>query len=343
MRLREVQERREAEVCARLVAARPALRATLERDAPLARAAGLSFVEVLLARRLVEPEDVAAAARGPVQPLPWRDLDVLGEAGRGVHGVVYWARRQLDGLPVALKVLRAPGGEGGGGLDGARLLREARLLARLDHPGIVRLLDAGEEDGAPWIVTEALPGGSLADLGRQPPVRALALAARVAHALAHAHAAGVVHRDLKPSNVLLDAQGLPRVVDFGLARDAARTGDLTGSGALLGSLGFAAPEQVGGAARADPKADVWAVGALLHALLVGAPPYADAPTLGAWLGRARAGFRGLRGAGLSVSEDTAALIDGVLLDALRVEPAERPDMAALARAVAFTAAAAQRG
>lgn len=339
MRLRDVQARREAEICARLVAMRPALRPTLERDAPLVQAAGLSFIEVLLARRLIEPAHVAAAARAPVAPIAWRDLDVLGEAGRGVHGVVYWARRHLDGAPVALKVLRA--GQEGAGPDAARLLREARLLARLEHPGIVRLYDAGEEDGAPWLVTEALTGGSLADLGVQPARVALVLAARVAHALAHAHAAGVVHRDLKPSNVMLDAQRYPKVVDFGLARDAGRQGELTGSGALIGTLGFAAPEQVGGAARADAKADVWAVGALIHALITGAPPYADATTLGAWLARARAGFPGL-GVRPDVPPDLAVLLDGLLVDALHVDPTERPDMASFARAVTFAAEVARR-
>lgn len=339
MRLRDVQSRREAELCARLVAQKPALRPTLERDAPLVQAAGLSFIEVLLARRLVDPAEVAAAARAPAAPIAWRDLDVLGEAGRGVHGIVYWARRQLDGAPVALKVLRA--GQEGTGPDAARLLREARLLARLEHPGIVRLFDAGEEDGAPWLVTEALTGGSLADVGVQPVRVALALAARVAHALAYAHAAGVVHRDLKPSNVMLDAQRQPKVVDFGLARDAGRQGELTGSGALLGSLGFAAPEQVGGASRADAKADVWAVGALLHALITGAPPYADALTLGTWLARARAGFPGL-GAHPDVPADLGVLLDGLLVDALEVDPAERPDMASFARAVAFAAEVARR-
>jgi serine/threonine protein kinase len=300
--------------------------------------AGLALVEVLLARRVIEPAEVAAAARVPSPPLPWGNYDVFGEAGRGVHGVVFWARRRSDGAHVVVKALRAASA----GADAPRLLREARLLARLDHPGIVRLLDAGEEDGAPWLVTEALPGGTLADLGPRPPLEALWYASRVASALAHAHAAGVIHRDLKPSNVLLDASGSPRVVDFGLARDAAGVGDLTGSGALLGSLGYAAPEQVGGAKKADAKADVWALGALLHALLTGHPPYADAPTLGAWLARARSGFPGLGTRGGEQATDLTALLDGLLADALRIDPRERPDMAAYARALTFVAAAAQR-
>jgi eukaryotic-like serine/threonine-protein kinase len=215
---------------------------------------------------------------------PWR---VLRELGRGGMGVVYLVERPDSELPLraALKRLRD-----GGALDahGVRRFREERrILAQLEHPGIARLLDGGvSADGTPWFAMEYVDGVPIDEwcraqrLGVRERVR---LVLRVLDAVQHAHARLVVHRDLKPSNVLVDNDGVPRLLDFGIAKlllpDAS-----TDAGALAStmtradgapmSLPFAAPEQV----REEPVStatDVYAMGVLLYELLTGALPYGE--------------------------------------------------------------------
>jgi serine/threonine protein kinase len=162
-------------------------------------------------------------------------------------GTVLRGRDPRDGRDVAIKLLFAA--QGAREEQRRRFAREAEALSRLRHPGIVGVLGAGEEQGAPFLVMEHVAGGTLEErLARQGPLRpgeAADVVRAVAEALAHAHAQGVVHRDLKPSNVLLGPTG-PRLVDFGLVRDLdpARS-RLTRTGVVLGTPGFLAPEQVG--------------------------------------------------------------------------------------------------
>ena len=340
MRLADVQIQRDEELCARLAGGRAPVLEAAARLRPLARSGATSLLDALVAHGHLTLRELQAGARAwradPPQPLRWGNWGVLGEAGRGAHGVVYWARRLSDGAPAALKLLRAP--VGGGSNDAARFLREARLLARLEHPGIVRLLDAGEDDGLLWHATEAVLGGSLAEVPLQPPGRALALCGAVARALSHAHGAGVVHRDLKPQNVLLTHDGHPRLVDFGLAGEAGGSGALTGSGSLLGTLHWAAPEQLVAAGRVGAAADVYALGAMLHALITGEPPFADARTFGAYYSRARAGFPGI-GPRPEIRPEGIELLDAVLREALRLDPAARPTSRSLAETLEFARAA----
>lgn len=193
--------------------------------------------------------------------------ELLEEIGRGGAGTVYRALDREIGRVVALKTLRDADA---GPAARERFLREARLAARLEHPHIVRILDAGERDGRPYYTMPLLQGSPLR--GPLAPGRACALLAAVARAVAHAHATGVVHRDLKPENVLL-CPGGPVVTDFGAARapDDVR---LTETGELLGTPAYMAPEQIAGRAHeAGPKADVYALGAILFELLIGRLPY----------------------------------------------------------------------
>jgi Protein kinase domain len=197
--------------------------------------------------------------------------ELLEELGRGAFGVVYRARDRRDGRPVALKVLTSVAGSGA-----ERFAREAAGLARLRHPGVVGLLDAGVARGFPYLAMELVEGGSLEDLERfgASPTRAAQLIRDVALALAHAHAQGVLHRDVKPANILLDALGRPRLADFGLARLVERDSSLTVSGAMLGTPAFSAPEQLRGDRGAvDARSDVYALGATLYSLLTGRPPH----------------------------------------------------------------------
>ncbi|MBX3472462.1 MAG: protein kinase [Planctomycetes bacterium] len=198
------------------------------------------------------------------------------ELGRGGMGVVFAARDPALGREVAIKVVLAPA-------PPADLLERFRLeaatAARLSHPGVVKVHEAGVERGRPYFVQELVEGESLqARLDRAgplPPVEAARLVRELALAVEHAHAQGVLHRDLKPANALVTPAGRVCLVDFGLAKDALAGGDLTRTGELLGTLGFMAPEQAGdGAKRVDARADVYGLGATLYALLTGRPPFA---------------------------------------------------------------------
>jgi eukaryotic-like serine/threonine-protein kinase len=161
----------------------------------------------------------------------------------------------------------------------ARFDNEARAAARLTHPNIVTVIDRGAEDGRRFIVFEHVEGETLKQLARRGPLPielVLRLGADVARGLAFAHANGIVHRDVKPQNVLVDDHGRAKVTDFGIARTGTASGH-TETGTILGTGSYISPEQARGE-RAGPPADVYALGAVLHELLTGRPPY-DGPSL----------------------------------------------------------------
>jgi tetratricopeptide (TPR) repeat protein len=210
-------------------------------------------------------------------------LSDLVEVGRGGMARVYSALQPELGRRVAVKVL-----SGGAGLDDssrARVLREARVLARLRHPNVVTIFDSGEVDGSPYLIMELVEGGTLQDRldqGVLPHREAAEVVRRLALAVDEAHSLGVVHRDLKPSNVLLarpsgpEGPAVPKLADFGLARDGTFDESLTLTGQVIGTPSYMAPEQaVQGptAVQVGPAVDVHGLGAILHALLTGRPPY----------------------------------------------------------------------
>jgi hypothetical protein len=214
----------------------------------------------------------------PPGPPPVPGYRVDRELGRGGMGVVYLASRESDGRPVALKYL------GGGPGDRARWRREARSMAAVDHPGVVRLLEFVE--AGPWtcLVLEYVPGGRLEDRldGSPSPRHAAELVEAVARAIHQVHLAGLLHLDLKPSNILLEGgpevalpMARPRVADFGLALP---WGDADASWTLAagprGTPSYMAPEQLSPTrATIGPAADVYALGALLYRMLAGRPPF----------------------------------------------------------------------
>ncbi|MCO5171297.1 MAG: protein kinase [Planctomycetes bacterium] len=195
-------------------------------------------------------------------------------------GVVHAARHPHLG-EVALKVL-APDLLDRAALE--RLRREVQALVRLDHPHVARLLDVGLDGPRPYIAMVRVDGESLAARLRRGPLpvdEAARIAAALAAALEHAHGRGVLHRDVKPANVLLErATCRPVLIDFGLSR-VALAGPLTVTGEVVGTPAFMAPEQATGdpAAPLGPATDVYGLGATLHAMLTGAPPFAGATAL----------------------------------------------------------------
>jgi serine/threonine-protein kinase len=206
--------------------------------------------------------------------------ELLGELGRGGMGVVFKARQvDLDRL-VAIKMILASHLASGEQIE--RFYAEARATARLRSPHIVAIHEVGEIHGQHYFAMEYIAGPSLARLiesGPVDPERAARLVLTVARAVSHLHNQGIVHRDLKPSNVLLDERGEPRVSDFGLAKMLAADAGTTGSGVIVGTPSYMAPEQAAGRAEeVGPLTDLYAVGAILYELLTGRPPFrADNP------------------------------------------------------------------
>ena len=190
--------------------------------------------------------------------------------GRGGSAEVWCATDEALDRQVALKLVTASGGE-----DAARVGDEARLLARLSHPGLVPVYDAGTDDvGRPWVVMELVDGETLSDAIRRGPMpseRVAQIGERLAEALAYVHGEGLIHRDVKPANVLLGHDGRVRLTDFGIARlvDAAK---VTATGLTVGTASYLSPEQV----TAEPvgtASDVYSLGLVLLECLTGEREY----------------------------------------------------------------------
>ncbi len=195
--------------------------------------------------------------------------------GRGGMGAVYRAFDVEVGDEIALKTLLA--GDDDGSLL-TRFRRELRLARRIAHPNVARAFDLGVHEGTRYITMELIGGRSLREhvrsQGALPLPEALRLMLGIAEGLAALHAAGIVHRDLKPANVLLDAAGVPKICDFGIARERAADGDALTQGAI-GTPAYMAPELLLGGEATD-KSDLWALGVMLHELVTGSRPPRDA-------------------------------------------------------------------
>ena len=205
--------------------------------------------------------------------------------GTGGMGVVYQATQLALGRPVAVKTILGPSATDQNAVQ--RFFREAKLLSKLSHPNVIQVIDFGTATPGPihFMVMEFLVGQTLDQfVAASPPVpveTVVALMAQMCAGVTAAHAAGIVHRDLKPTNVYLSAvTGSPhpvvKVLDFGLAKavsaDAAPS-SVTVVGTMLGTTGFSSPEQMQGHPSSDPRSDVYGLGAILHYLVSGKPPY----------------------------------------------------------------------
>jgi len=203
---------------------------------------------------------------------------VEGELGRGAMGVVYRGSDPALDRTVAIKVIRAGVADSSVPPEEmeARFLREAKVAARILHPNVVTVFDAGREGHALYLVMELIEGESLAARlarGAFPTTaEALDIAAKVADALAAAHTLGVVHRDIKPANIMLTKDGGVKVADFGVAKAIGEGTDLTRTGTVVGSPAYMAPEQVRGEAI-DGRADLFSLGVVLYEMIMRRKPF----------------------------------------------------------------------
>jgi WD40 repeat protein len=207
--------------------------------------------------------------------------EILSELGRGGMGIVYKAQQIRAGRLVALKMIHAPH------LAGAEQIRrfqaEAAAAARLTHHGIVPVYDVGEHHGLHYFSMEFVDGRTLEMKAREQILacrEAAAICKDLAEALEYAHQNGVIHRDVKPHNVLIGADGKPRLTDFGLAKLIDENQDLTGTGQVMGTAAYMAPEQASGLRTAvGPTIDVYSLGATLYRCVTGRPPFQASTTI----------------------------------------------------------------
>jgi serine/threonine protein kinase len=214
-----------------------------------------------------EPEDLA-----PELP----QYEILGLLGRGGMGAVYRARQRSLNREVAIKVL-PPTIEDADMHYAERFIAEAQSMARLEHPGIIAVYDAGQTPGGLlYFVMQYVQGTDVSQMiqssGRLPPEHAYAITAHVCEALAYAHKNGLIHRDIKPANIMVDMEGRVKVADFGLAKAVDAQTGFTQSNMAVGTPDFVAPEALVAGMPVDGRADLYAVGVMLYQMLTGSIP-----------------------------------------------------------------------
>ena len=252
------------------------------------------FADVLILHRQDRPDPQDPALEPPITPNTSRQknspaatvvryfgaYEILEDLGSGGMGVVYKARHLRLKKFVALKMIRA--GAFASEFEVKMFEAEARAVGRLDHPGIVAVHEVGMHAGQHFYSMDYVAGGNLSKLHRDEPVparRATELVQQLAEAMHHAHEQGIVHRDLKPTNILLTTTGVPRITDFGLAKrmwigEDSVAVNMTETGQILGTPGYMSPEQAEGKTNlVGIPADIYALGAVLYALLTSRAPF----------------------------------------------------------------------
>jgi serine/threonine protein kinase len=256
--------------------------------------------------------------------------EIESVVGSGGIGILYRARQIRLDRPVALKVVEPQAAREP--VVRERLRREARTVAALDHPNVVPLYEAGEENGTVYIVTRWVDGTELGNVIRRDgpleAARAARIAAQIASALDVAHEKGLIHRDVKPSNVILAAEDHVYLTDFRLTKRAESATGLTAAGQMLGTIDYVAPEQIEGG-EAVARGDVYGLGCVVFETLTGAPPFAGQSggmaKMWAHLNAEPPSVRGRR-------PDVPQALDDLIRQALAKTPDARPSAAAFGAA-----------
>ncbi len=195
--------------------------------------------------------------------------------GSGAMGVVFRATQETTGRPAAVKIVHNELSQKGKVFE--RFEREAEILKQFRHPNIVRWLAWGRYKGTSYFAMEYVEGVTLErllqDRGELPWREVVELSIQLCEALTYAHEKNVIHRDLKPSNLMITAEGKLKLTDFGIAKDLARTTQLTAPGRTLGTAAYMAPEQIRGTPAISHKTDLYALGVLMYQMLTGKPPF----------------------------------------------------------------------
>jgi serine/threonine-protein kinase len=221
-----------------------------------------------------EEDDFGSMVAGDTMLHTLGRFEILKRLGQGAMGEVYLGLDPAIGRQVALKTIHREAAQGAEARE--RFAREARAAGTLNHPNLVTIHEFGEDNGVLYLAMEFVPGVDLEAMLRDrvlPPVAALDVLAQVCDGLAYAHQKGVLHRDIKPSNIRVRREGdrfNVKVMDFGIARIAGS--DMTGTGTLLGTFGYMAPEYIK-SGMADPRCDLFAVGVILYEALAGHRPF----------------------------------------------------------------------
>ena len=257
---------------AALERARSALPAGPDSGAPA------RLARVLIRSGAVTPYQARKLLAGATRGFFLGGYRILRRLGEGGMGKVYLAQPEGGGEPVAIKVL-PPSKAAAEAQALHRFRREMELSQRVRHPNLARTLDVGREGDIYYMVLEFVPGRSLYQMVRGEgagPFRvadAARLFLQVVAGLGAAHESGLIHRDIKPSNIMVTPEGDAKVLDLGLARLIGEEGGLTRPNVVIGTLDYASPEQLGDAARADQRSDLYSVGCTLYFTLAGRPPF----------------------------------------------------------------------
>lgn len=228
-------------------------------------------------KELASSDEAGAPESSGMNSHRFGDYELIKEIGRGGMGVIFHAKHVTLNRDSALKMLL--GGKYSSQEELQRFRIEAEAAAKLDHPGIVPIYETGSIDGKPYFAMKLVKGGSLAtrmDTYRRNIRDGVALLESVALAVYHAHQRGILHRDLKPANILIDSEMQPLVADFGLAKNTAGLGDVTHTGAIIGTPSYMSPEQASSHTTMTVAGDIYSLGAILYEILTGTPPHKGA-------------------------------------------------------------------
>jgi serine/threonine protein kinase len=250
------------------------------------------------------------------------DYDLLDKIAEGGMGAIYRGKDRRTGQIVAIKIM--PPHMAANPVLLKRFEQEFRAASRLDHPNIVRALDYNDNGDTPYLVMEYVDGESLGQKlerdGRLGEVDAIRIIAQVAQGLHRAHKTGLVHRDVKPDNILVTADGVAKLADLGLVKEAETDLNLTKTGRGLGTPHFMAPEQFRNAKNADVRCDIYSLGATLYMMVTGELPFKSNGPLDAWMKKIQNELTPPRSLVSTLSER----IDWAIMRAMSADPNQRP-------------------